>query len=94
MYSLRRVVDFCDGWIPLGRSFKDPQAQMDRLKHFADEKGRDMQTISVSLFGARPDPDYLDHCRTAGIDRALFALPSDNTDSLLPLIDQLAKFIE
>ena len=93
MYSLRRFVDFCDSWIPFGRSLKDPQAQMDRLKHFADEKGRDMQTISVSLFGARPDRDYLEHRRTAGIDRALFALPSDNTDSLLPLIDRFSQFI-
>jgi alkanesulfonate monooxygenase SsuD/methylene tetrahydromethanopterin reductase-like flavin-dependent oxidoreductase (luciferase family) len=28
-HTLRRIMDFCDGWIPRGRNFADPQAQID-----------------------------------------------------------------
>ena len=92
-YSLRRIVDFCDGWIPRGRSFTEPQAEMDRLKQFADEGGRDMASLSVSLFGTRTDAKYIDDCRAAGVDRALFTLPSENKDKVLPLVDQLTQYI-
>jgi alkanesulfonate monooxygenase SsuD/methylene tetrahydromethanopterin reductase-like flavin-dependent oxidoreductase (luciferase family) len=92
-YSLRRIVEFCDGWIPRGRAFTDPQAEMARLKQFADEAGREMSTLSVSLFGTRPDAKYIDECRAAGVDRALFTLPSEGKDMVLPLVDQFAQFI-
>ena len=46
-------MDFCDGWIPRGRNFDDPDAQMARLARYADEAGREMSTISTHLFGAK-----------------------------------------
>ena len=92
-YSLRRIVEFCDGWIPRGRGFADPQAEMARLKRFADEVGREMSTLSVTLFGTRPESSYTDECRAAGVDRALFTLPSEGKDTVLPLVDQFAQFI-
>jgi len=30
----------------------------------------------------------------AGLDRALFALPSEGRDALLPMMDQYAAFLE
>ena len=93
-HSLRRIIDFCDGWIPRGRSFSDPQAEMNRLKHFADEGGRDMKTLSVSVFGAAADTDYIEQCHAAGVDRVIFALPSKDKDTLLPLISRFTKFIQ
>ena len=92
-YSLRRIVEFCDGWIPRGRGFADPQAEMARLKQFADEVGREMSTLSVTLFGTRPESSYIDECRAASVDRALFTLPSEGKATVLPLVDQFAQFI-
>jgi probable F420-dependent oxidoreductase len=92
-HTLRRVMEFCDGWFPRGRSFGDPEAEMKRLREAADEAGRDMSTVSTTLFGARAEADYLEQCRAAGLDRALFALPSEGRDALLPLIDQHTAFI-
>ena len=66
---------------------------MDRLKQFADEVGREMSTLSVTLFGTRPESSYTDECRAAGVDRALFTLPSEGKDTVLPLVDQFAQFI-
>ena len=50
-YSLERVVDFCEGWMPRTRSFKDAKGEMARLKEFADRAGRDVNTIQTSVFG-------------------------------------------
>jgi alkanesulfonate monooxygenase SsuD/methylene tetrahydromethanopterin reductase-like flavin-dependent oxidoreductase (luciferase family) len=93
-HTLRRIMDFCDGWIPRGRNFDDPDAQMARLKRYADEAGREMSTLSTHLFGAKPDAGFLEKCAAAGVDSALLALPSEGRDKILPMIDKYASFIK
>jgi probable F420-dependent oxidoreductase len=93
-HTLRRVMEFCDGWFPRGRSFGDPAAEMKRLRSFADEAGRDIRTVSTTLFGAEPDAGYLDKCRAAGVNRALLALPPEGRDTVLPVIDKYSAFLE
>ncbi len=86
-YTLRRVVDYCDGWFPrAGRGF-EPAELMARLRGIADEVGRDMATLQVSLFRAPPDAAGLAAAREAGIDRAIFGLPSGDRDTVLGLLD-------
>jgi probable F420-dependent oxidoreductase len=93
-HTMRRVMEFCDGWFPRGRSFGDPAAEMKRLRSFAEEAGRDIKTVSTTLFGAEPDAAYLDKCKAAGVTRALLALPPEGRDTLLPLIDKYTAFLE
>jgi probable F420-dependent oxidoreductase len=93
-HTMRRVMEFCDGWFPRGRAFGDPAAEMAKLRRFADEAGRAIGTVSTTLFGATPEAAYLDRCRAAGVDRALLSLPSDERDKVLPMIDQYASFLE
>ncbi len=88
-YTLRRVVDFCDGWFPRLRG-GDPKPAMERLRQAADEGGRAIDTISTTLFGTPDNADYIEACREAGLDRVLFALPSEGSDVLLPRLDALA----
>ncbi len=92
-HTLRRVMEFCDGWFPRGRSFKDPAAEMARFDAAAKEYGRDRSTLSVSLFGAKPDAGYLAQCADAGIDRGIFTIPSEGRDTVLPLLDKLAAHL-
>src|SRR5690606_8842626 len=47
-YTLKRVVEFCDGWLPRPRRNFTPKDGMARLKRFADEAGRDMKALSVT----------------------------------------------
>ncbi|MGH1481894.1 MAG: LLM class F420-dependent oxidoreductase [Geminicoccales bacterium] len=91
-YTLRRVVDFCDGWFPRLRGGA-PKEAMERLKQAADEGGREMSTISTTLFGLPDKADYIDACQEAGLDRVLFALPSEGSGTILPRLDKLATFI-
>jgi len=92
-YTLKRVVDFCDGWFPRPRGFQDPKARMAEFRDIADQAGRDFNTLSTTLFGAKPDADYLKTCEEAGVDCALFQLPSEGRDVLLPKLDNLAQFM-
>lgn len=93
-HTLRRVVDFCDGWFPRGNAMADPEAKMQELKVIADEVGRDMSTLSTIIFRAKPEQAYLQRCTEAGYDGALLALPSADTSTVLKLLDEYGAFVK
>ena len=92
-HTLRRVVDWADGWFPRGRGGFDPAEGMARLKAIADEAGRAMDTIDVSLFGAPPKREALDRAEEAGVTRAILALPSNDRDDVLRRLDRHAGLL-
>src|SRR6266545_2342577 len=92
-YTLQRVVDLCDGWFPRARNHEAVMSALKDLRARAAKAGRDMKTISISVFGAPPDEAKLDAYREAGFTRALLRLPPEGRDVVLPLIDQWAKLI-
>ena len=89
-YTLRRVMDFCDGWMPRGNFMADPSSVMETLRRYADEAGRDMSSIAVSVFRAQPKADYLAQCQEAGVMRVVLQLPSAGADVVMPLLDEYA----
>lgn len=92
-HTLQRVVDYCDGWFPRGRNPGIILPALGDLRARAARKGRDMKTISVSIFGAQPDRAVLDSYAGAGVTRAIFRLPSEGRDSILPKLDEYARLI-
>ncbi|MFN8542953.1 MAG: LLM class F420-dependent oxidoreductase [Candidatus Binatia bacterium] len=88
--ALARVVDYCDGWMPIGARAGDLVEGIAALRRLATEKGRDPATISISVYGAPGHPDALARLRDAGVDRAIFILPSAGADTVLPLLDRHA----
>ncbi len=92
-HTLRRVVDWADGWFPRGRGGFDPAEGMARLKAIADEAGRPMDTIDVSLFGAPPNREALDRAAEAGVTRAILALPSNDRDDVMRRLDRHAELL-
>ena len=93
-YTLQRVVDFCDGWYPRGRAGADAVLKgMADLKARAVKAGRDVNTISVSVFAAKPERADLDKLAEGGVTRAILRLPSEGRDKILPLLDEYAKLI-
>ncbi|MCH7713698.1 MAG: LLM class F420-dependent oxidoreductase, partial [Chloroflexi bacterium] len=91
-----RVVDFCDGWMPIsGRPGEGPSLaeKIVLLRRQAEEAGRDPASINVTTFGARPDADAIGRLEAAGVNRVIFGLPSAERDTVVPIIDECAKFI-
>jgi probable F420-dependent oxidoreductase len=92
-YTLQRVVDYCEGWFPRSRQPELVIKGMKELQERAAKAGRDMQTISVSVFGMPGDARLLDTYRQAGATRCILRLPSEGRDSILPMLDQYAKLL-
>ena len=92
-YTLRRVVEWADGWFPRGRGGFDPAEGMARLKRIADEAGRSMDTINVSLFGVEPNRAALDRAAEAGATRAILGLPSNDRDDVMRRLDRHAELL-
>ena len=93
IHTLRRVVEYGDGWFPRARGGFDPAANVARLKAVADAAERDMATLSISVSGAPPDEEVLDRYREAGINRAILILPSADADAVLPVLDGHARLL-
>lgn len=92
-YTLQRVVDYCEGWFPRSRQPELVSQGMNALKEYAAQAGRDMRTISVSIFGAAAEPKLVDSYRDVGATRVILRLPSEGRETILPLLDEYAKFL-
>ena len=61
------------------------------LRQRAKELGRDPDTVSITAFWARPDRDLLGQLEDAGVERAIFQLPTRERDEVIPVLDRLAE---
>ena len=94
--TLDRVVEFCDGWMPIaGRAGEGPSLseKITTIRQRAEAAGRDPQSISVSIFAARPEREAVDKLAEAGVDRVIFPLPAAERDTVLPLLDRYAELV-
>jgi probable F420-dependent oxidoreductase len=91
-YTLQRIVEIGDGWFPRGRAGAETVLKgMADLMARAAKAGRDPKSLAVSVFAARPDPADLAKLAEGGVTRAIFLLPSEGRDKILPLLDQYSK---
>jgi probable F420-dependent oxidoreductase len=91
-----RVIEFCDGWMPIGSRGSGGPSLAEKivlLKRQAEDAGRDPDSLNITSFGLRPDPDLVSRMREAGVDRIIFTLPSEEREAVTPLIDECAKLI-
>ncbi len=92
-YTIRRVVEFCDGWLPIGRAGFDAKDAVGRLRRAASAVGRDYATLSISVFGAPADEGALAQYRDVGIQRAVLGIPDLSRDEILGVLDKYARFV-
>ena len=89
-HTIKRVVEFCDGWFPCARGGWEPKSAVERLKKAAVQAGRDPKSLSISVFAAPADKEKLAPYREAGIDRVLFEVPDLGRDEILRVLDKNA----
>ena len=89
-----RVVEFCDGWMPIGFRMGNPAPKIAALRQRAEASGRDPMSISITIFGANPDPAALEQLENAGVERAIFMLPPAERETVLPLLDKYGSLIK
>lgn len=89
-HTLRRVIEYCDGWFPRVRGGFDVVQGVDRLRQMAEKAGRDPSTITTIVFGAANDAKALESYDKAGIQSALLAIPDGSRDEILRYLDKIA----
>jgi probable F420-dependent oxidoreductase len=89
-YTLRRIVEYCDGWIPRPVAGFTANGAIERLRRAAEAKGRDPASLSISVFRAPADKAALAEYREAGIGEALLEIPDLGRDEVLQLLDRYA----
>jgi probable F420-dependent oxidoreductase len=89
-HTLRRVIDYCDGWFPRPRGGFDVVQGVARLRQMAEKAGRDPATIATIVFGAANDARALESYGKAGIQSALLAIPDEGRDEILRHLDRIA----
>jgi len=92
--TFNRVIEFSNGWLPLGYRKIDMTQKIRDLRRQAEAAGRDPKSISITVFGANPQPATLEELAKAGVERAVFMLPPAQRDTVLPLIDKYSSLIE
>jgi probable F420-dependent oxidoreductase len=92
-HTLQRVVEYGDGWMPIpGRGPKPLPERIAELNRLEAEAGRGR--IPVSVFGASPRPDVVQHYAELAVERCIFWLPSASREEVLPLLDDYAELAE
>ena len=89
-HTVRRVVEFCDGWFPRTRGGWEPKGAAARLRQAALAAGRDPATLPITVFNAPADAAALAPYREAGITRVLFEVPDLSRDDILRRLDKIA----
>jgi probable F420-dependent oxidoreductase len=91
--GLKRVVNYCDGWIPVGAMSRDLEGSIAELRSLAEQAGRKASDVPVSIFGAPDQEKELRDLEALGVERAVLFAPSEGRDKVLPLLDRYAELV-
>ena len=93
--GLKRVVDYCDGWLLVDPRDGALQRAREELKKRASEAGRDAVSIPVTIFcGVELTPQVLDEYAAAGVARVVQFLPPEAPDAAIKMMDGSARLAE
>jgi probable F420-dependent oxidoreductase len=90
---LDRVLAYGDEWMP--NRVEDPESLGERiaeLERRAEEAGR--ERIPVSVFGAKPDPRFVERLVAVGVDRCCFYIRPVEPAEVERQLDELAELRE
>jgi len=92
-HTLRRVIKYCDGWLPRARDPEIIVRGIARLNELAEEAGRDTESISVNVFAPRPDAELIDRFKGMGVARIVLWLPPEDRDAVSRRLDGYTRFL-
>ena len=88
--TLKRVVEFCDGWFPRARGGFDPKARWSGCARRRQPRAAIPRPCRSPCSAHRRTRRSSKPYRDAGIQRVLFAVPDGSRDEILRMLDQAA----
>jgi probable F420-dependent oxidoreductase len=85
---LDRVLAYGDEWMP--NRVTDPEALGTRIEELRERAGR---RVPVSVFGAKPDPGFLERLAAVGVDRAHLYLKPQEPEAVERQLDEYTKLL-
>ncbi|MGH7289796.1 MAG: LLM class F420-dependent oxidoreductase [Myxococcota bacterium] len=92
--GLKRVVDYCDGWLLVDPRDGALQRARVELRKRAEEAGRDPDSIPITVFALELSPQVLDEYAAASVTRVAQLLPPDTHDEAMKAMDESSRFVE
>lgn len=91
--TFARVIEYCDGWLPIGMVLGNLVEKIGELKRRAEEAGRAPQTVSVTVFNAQPEQAEIEALAQAGVERVTFFVAAAGRETVLPALDHYAALL-
>ncbi|TMD05637.1 MAG: LLM class F420-dependent oxidoreductase [Chloroflexi bacterium] len=86
--TLKRVIEYGDGWIPNeGRSARPLADQISDLRRMSEEAGRGH--LPVTVYGTHATPEAVEGYARAGVDRLVFWMPSEPDSVVMPRLEKV-----
>lgn len=85
-----RIVEYCDGWMPIGGP---GSGNLARLKTACEKAGRNYEDITLALFGAPTNQEQLEGRIEQGFTELIFNLPQTDPDNVLKELDKIAELV-
>jgi probable F420-dependent oxidoreductase len=89
----QRAVTYGEGWMPIPARGPSLEEGIRDLHARAEKAGRDPKSISVTVFGAPPEPKVFDEYTKIGVERVLLPLPAADDSKVLGLLDRYAPLL-
>jgi probable F420-dependent oxidoreductase len=88
--TLRRVINYGDGWIP-NASRSRLVAQVPVFRKLCEESGRGH--LPVTVYGTRPTAEAIADYEELGVDRLVFWMPSEPRDEVLRELEAVTSLV-
>ena len=87
----QRVVEYADGWIPVGLTLDQVKQGMDHLIALSEKSQRDPHSISVTVYGQPPDLSILEAWRKIGVNRVIVRLSTTKEGEFIAEMNSIAE---
>jgi probable F420-dependent oxidoreductase len=88
----RHIVEWADGWMPNEGRYAIEE-KWPELVRLAGDSGRDPASLSLGIFGIKPDPAHIERMMALGATFGALGLPSEKADQVLPILDRHAELV-
>lgn len=90
--TIADMVEFCDGWMPLGTRH-DLEGNLSIVRKAVEDGGRDPSEFSITAYGVKGAAESVEHLIDLGIERIVFNLPQREPAEVLDRIGLLGDLI-